>query len=47
MYVYRLQLDVYVFHCFRECKVTAERKLRKDAKLQSVTSWSIPVFSET
>lgn len=47
MYVYRLQLDVYAFHCFRECKVTAERKLRKDAKLQSVTSWSIPIFSET
>lgn len=47
MHVYRLQLDVYTCHCFRHCKVAAERKLRKDARLQSVTSWSIHIFSET
>lgn len=47
MDMYGLKLDVYMLHCFRQCKGIAERKLRKDAKLQSVTTWSIHIFSET
>lgn len=42
-----LHLDLHILQHFMQRKAAFKRKLKKDAKLPSVTHWCIPVFSET